>query len=206
MWTRSNLRCLWRGFCFSLKCPVPKLQCCHNEVLPCNYPAVRYTQQPSRESAENSVCVCKCVAVPRCEQDRLALQWAALTWGGRAWWIMELWWLHQYCKIRSLLAPGDALTADVFLINAEPSCFVSGAQVAQRLSNFHKPRRPPRFFHTNTTLRASRSEMVFNLLPLASGLGSSIIQASIETKVTHHWQLSPWRKRRSTPPCYRRLD
>ncbi len=65
MWTRSNLRCLWRGFCLPLKCTVPKLQCCHNEVLPCNYPAVRYTQQPSRESAENSVCVLQCHAVNR---------------------------------------------------------------------------------------------------------------------------------------------
>lgn len=57
MWTRSNLRCLWRGFCLPLKCPVPKLQCCHNEVLPCNYPAVHCTQQLSRESAQNTVCV-----------------------------------------------------------------------------------------------------------------------------------------------------
>lgn len=57
MWTRSNLRCLWRGFCLALKCPVPKLQCCHNEVLPCNYPAVLYTQQLRAEKVQSDVCV-----------------------------------------------------------------------------------------------------------------------------------------------------
>ncbi len=123
MWTRSNLRCLWRGFCLPLKCPVPKLQCCHNEVLPCNYPAVRYTQQPSRESAENSVCVLQCHAVNR----------TAWLYSGRpspevarAWWIMERQQLHQYCndsaKHAAYWHQPTALTANVFLINAEPSC------------------------------------------------------------------------------------
>ncbi len=122
MWTRSNLRCLWRGFCLPLKCPVPKLQCCHNEVLPCNYPAVRYTQQPSRESAENSVCVLQCHAVNRTAwhySGRPSPEVAGLMNYGAP---VASSILQRQRKIRSLLAPADALTANVFLINAEPFC------------------------------------------------------------------------------------
>lgn len=127
MWTRSNLRCLWRGFesLWSVQCPN------YSAAIMKYYHAITQwcaTHSSRAEKVLRIVCVCVCCSATLWTEALGStvgdphLRWPSLmNYGAPAGSSILQQQLH---KIRCLLAPTDALTANVFLINAEPSCFI----------------------------------------------------------------------------------